>query len=235
VILKHAWISGKGPRPENQDSVGAWPLAGGGLAVSVADGLGGQLGGSRASRIAVEMFGKAVSEGTTDLGAIFQRIHIEIKTEQRHSSELRNMATTLSAVALSDQTMNIAHCGDTRVVLQRGNGIRRLTKDQTETYRLFEAGKLTREEYRSYPRKNILESALGIDTELDVQCLSMELFEGDRVFLSSDGFHSKILLRELKHFSDRASDPDRLVNELRDLVEERGPDDNYTLAAIFVE
>ncbi len=48
-----------GPRTVNEDNLGIWKLRNEGLAVAIADGLGGMGGGDIASRMAVNLFGEA--------------------------------------------------------------------------------------------------------------------------------------------------------------------------------
>jgi PPM family protein phosphatase len=86
----------------------------------------------------------------------------------------------------------------------------------------------------NYPRKNILESALGISGEPTIEVGSMPLMLGDRIFLSTDGFHNKIMVRELFQFARKENTVDGLLRLLAGEMEARRPDDNYTVASVFV-
>lgn len=44
---------------------------------------------------------------------------------------------------------------------------------------------------------------------------TIELNAGDRIFITSDGVHGKILLREMKALSDEFRDATALVGELK--------------------
>jgi serine/threonine protein phosphatase PrpC len=232
--VDYAYFSDKGPRSENEDSSGLW-LMPNGIAMAVADGLGGHVGGQFASSLAIDSFLSAVREGSNlELAMLAWQIHRRIKDAQATKPELRRMATTFSAVHIAGHMMRLVHCGDTRVVLQRRNGIKMLTQDHTEAQRLLSIGKISREEFDHYPRKNILESALGGPTAPKIDTASLEVLPGDRVFITSDGVHGKTFLRELKELSDKAPTASVFVQEVADLVRQRGADDNYTIVAAFL-
>lgn len=227
--------SEKGPRAANEDAFGVWEFAPGGLAVAVADGLGGLAGGAQAAQLAVNAFGERICvEPNTNLQALALEIHNRICEEQIAEPGARSMATTLSAAVFQNAQLRGVHCGDSRIALSRGSGIKRLTKDQTEAQRLFDAGKLTREEFAGYARKNVLWSALGIQGTPTIETFTHDLAAGDRIFITSDGVHGQILLRELLELSQKADTPDALSALVLDELMRRKPNDNFTFAFIFV-
>lgn len=234
--FSYASFSERGPRAENEDAIGVWHLSDDWMAVAIADGLGGHLGGRRASALAIEHFGSLLQEPTIpDLLLIAQQIHAVLRAEQNQSPEVRGMATTFSAALMVEDRMRFVHVGDTRISIQRAAGIKRITQDHTEAYQLLVAGKLTREEYENYPRKNILVSALGIHNLPKIDVGELVIQEGDRVFFTSDGVHNKIPIQEMKSISDRSEGPEEMCFEVQRIVEQRKPEDNYSLVAIYID
>jgi len=234
--FRYATASEVGPRSANEDAVGVWPSTGERFAVAVADGLGGYYGGRQASDIAVRLFGAAMArESKPDLRGVALDIHEAIRREQQTDPKIRGMATTLSGAVISTGRVDFVHCGDTRIVLQRKNGIRRLTVDHTEAQRLLDTGAITQKEYASYPRKNVLESALGVSDMPKIAIGEHDILPGDRIFLTSDGVHSKINLHEIRDIAVRSQGPEEAVQEIVDAVTSRGPEDNFTVAAIFID
>lgn len=234
--FRFATASEVGPRAANEDAVGVWPGADERLAVAIADGLGGYHGGQQASDIAIRMFGNAIEhDATASLHSIALAIHQAIQQQQQADQTFRGMATTLSGAVIAAGEVQFVHCGDTRIVLQRNNGIRRLTVDHTEAHRLLEAGAITREDYASYPRKHVLESALGVSSAPRIDTGTHNILSGDRIFLTSDGVHSKIYLQEIRNISTHYREPQDVVQGVFDLLNDRGPEDNYTIAAIFID
>lgn len=231
-----ATISESGPRSLNEDVAVFWPLSGGGILAVVADGLGGMGGGSNAAAIAVEVLREkvATSEISEDmLREAASVAHETILQAQLNGPELARMATTLTAVACQPGRMIGVHCGDTRASVARGQGIVRLTSDHSEGERLLRAGKLTKKEAADYPRNNILESALGIHGEVRIDTFSFGLEAGDRVFLTTDGVHERVFLREMRDVSERHSDALGFATEMADLVIARTPRDNFSLVGVF--
>jgi serine/threonine protein phosphatase PrpC len=234
-MFDYAIATETGPRKENEDSVGAWALSETRFAAAVADGLGGHAGGKLASNLAIEMYRSSVENSVSpDLRDVAKAIHAALKVEQDKAPNLRSMATTFSAAIIEQTQMRFVHCGDTRIILQRGSGILKLTEDQTEAQRLFSLGKLTKDEFVSYPRKNVLESALGAASAPTLDAKTIELRAGDRIFITSDGVHGKILLREMKAISDASPNAATFVSSIVDAVNAKRPDDNFSVVAVFL-
>lgn len=234
--ITYATASEVGPRTVNEDAVAVWSNVAAGAAVAIADGLGGYHGGQQASAIAIRIFASAMKqEEVPDLRSVATSVHQAIRLEQQTDPKLRGMATTLTGAVIGVDSVRFVHCGDTRIALQRNSGIRRLTIDHTEAQRLLDAGAISREEYSSYPRKNVLESALGVTDSPRIDVGSHDLLPGDRLFFTTDGLHTKVFLQEMRKISLTTTGPDDFVKALVQLVKERGPEDNYSLAAVYVE
>jgi protein phosphatase len=230
-----ASLSEAGPRTRNEDSILAASLGPASFVIGVADGLGGHEGGKNASRFAVNsLLEKLQAEGSfRSLKDIVSDIHLELRVSQQHAS-LPGMATTLSAAVISSLNMKFVHCGDTRISIARENGIRRLTVDHSEAQRLFDAGKLSRAQFATYPRKNILESALGIHGDPRIDEGEFHLQRGDKIFITSDGLHTKILLRELFYIARRSSTAQRIADDVGSEMQLRGADDNYSFVCALI-
>lgn len=213
-----------------------WQLSDDWLVAAVADGLGGHVGGRRASTLALEMLGTAIHEGSNlDLFATALDIHEALRAEQEQMPALRSMATTLSAIVLTGNVAHTVHCGDSRIALARGRGIVRCTEDHTEAGRFLEAGLLSTAEFKNYPRKNILDSALGIHAAPRVDVNTLEVQVGDRVFLTTDGTHDRVALQELRSMSAKAPSPEDLSYQVKELVGQRRPTDNFSFVALYVD
>jgi PPM family protein phosphatase len=222
-----------GPRSENQDAIGIKEFGATNLVAVVADGLGGHVGGKIAAELAVKSFLQLASENSVDLRVIAKEIHTQIRTYQSKNSEMRSMATTLSGAVFRGDLMEFVHCGDTRIAVARNAGIRKLTVDHTEAQRLLTAGAISEADFQNYPRKNVLESALGIKGEPRIDVGHFPLMQGDKFFFSTDGFHNIIQLRELFHFASRFGLPKDVTRVLKDEMIRRNAEDNYTLVSVL--
>lgn len=225
-----------GPRRANEDAVLAVQFSPEKIALAVADGLGGMGSGGKAAKIAIEGFAAAASNGIfseSQLLDVARQIHSRILHEQSASPSDSNMATTLTAAVINNSTLIGVHCGDTRLAIARAQGIVRLTEDHSEGMRLYKSGKLSKAEYFEYPRKHILDSALGGHKAPQIDTFSFDIEIMDKVVISSDGLHQKIPLRLLKSLLDENINVELFAREAQKLVEMQGPEDNYSLASAW--
>jgi len=233
--LDVAILSERGPRSENEDSVISTTPAPDYALVGVADGLGGHAGGRTASMFALKSLSEKISiHPESSLAKIGLEIHSELKALQLEDKAYRAMATTLSAAVFHEQQMRFVHCGDTRIAVCRDNGIRRLTTDHSEAQRFYDLGKLTKEQFDNYPRKNILDSALGVKGTPRIDEGVFQLSRNDRVFITSDGFHNKFFIREIFATSKRCSTASEFIEAVSFEMKSRSVDDNYSIACAFV-
>ncbi|AEM49246.1 protein serine/threonine phosphatase [Acidithiobacillus ferrivorans SS3] len=233
----YASICETGSRSSNEDAIGVWRPSDDCLLAAVADGLGGMGGGHFASAIAIEFIDKTLAinaNPSENLFGIAELIHSEIRKKQLYGDDFKAMATTLSAVYLGSEGLRGVHCGDTRVMVARGQGIKRLTKDHTDVARFYEQGKITKSEYRDYPRKNILYSALGGKKDPEIQKFCFSIESGDWILLTSDGVHGRISMTEFRDIANISGGPDEYVTSLRNLLDRKGVSDNFSAVVVHV-
>lgn len=230
-----AQLTSPGPRSRNEDSLIVREWEDGRVGVAVADGLGGNFGGDVASKLAVECVFNDVQRAIKDYENLMLEIHQKLVSAQKEDKRLVGMATTLTYGVFTDGKLQGGHCGDTRIVLIRGEGIKRITEDHTEVQRLLNAEKLTKEEALNYPRRHILEGALGSDEVPRFDLVDVDVQSGDRVLFSSDGVHEKILLREVFKLSQKGSSADDFILGIGREMENRNAEDNYTIVCVDVD
>lgn len=230
-------VSNVGPRAVNEDFLAYWQNDYDQFLACIADGLGGMGGGDAASKLAVNSFKTNLTKGAVNSDRMLSaaRLAHEKIVEAQRSGPANSMATTLTAVTLSDNKLWGVHCGDSRAVIARGKGIKRLTKDHSEGQRLFDAGKLTKEELARYPRKHILESALGGRDIPIIESFQFDLQAGDKIILTTDGVHNLISMREMQSWAEASASPVKLLDFLVEGIIARGATDNYSVVALFVE
>ena len=239
--ISFATLSDAGPRSVNEDCLDCWVAGSGETVACVADGLGGMGGGDVASRLAVESFRQHVDEHGVSAEIMTEAArtaHGRICAAQRQDIGCYSMATTLTAAVLSSKGLAGVHCGDSRAVLIRGEEIRQLSKDHSEAQRLFDVGKINEDDFFHHKTKHILESALGVaehqgGAQIDSFCC--DLVPGDRVLLTTDGVHDLLLPREMRQPAATAETVMELVRRMKDMIEERGAQDNYSMVALLCE
>lgn len=226
-------FSDPGPRTENQDSIcveDRLPR----LLAAVADGVGGNNGGKFASTFAIESLVAAFEAGVP-LAKSAHDAHEQILNHSATNPALAGMATTLTAVEIAEGIVTGVHCGDSRAYILRGHGLKQLTADHTEVAQHIASGRITKEEALTYPRRNVLTSALGISRGFVLQNFSFELEPNDRLLLMSDGVYSLFSKKEIQTASAVQQDLNAFCTSLIADVKLRQPKDNFSLIGLQVE
>ena len=191
--LRYAAVSDVGRhRKDNQDS----GYASGHLLV-VADGVGGQAYGDVASSTAIQIVRRLdTPEGAPDdsedaaltaLAGVVVRVHDRLAEMVEQDSELDGTSTTLTAALLDGRRLAMAHVGDSRAYLLRDGALRQVTADHTFVQTLVDEGRITEEESRVHPHRNIILRAVDGVHESEPDLFYVDLEPGDRLMLCSDG------------------------------------------------
>lgn len=229
-------------RENNQDSYAAGELPGGVAWAVVCDGMGGAAGGSVASSTAVKIISEQITAayrpgmGITSIkNLLLSAIHaanISVYDISRANPELEGMGTTVVTAVVADGTACIAHAGDSRAyMLLNGGELRQLTKDHSMVQELVETGKITPNEAKVHPRKNIITRALGVRSELQIDFCAEDMQAADVLLLCTDGLTNYVENREI---CELASDgryyeyAERMVAR----ANANGGGDNITVVAI---
>ncbi len=144
------------------------------------------------------------------------------------------MGTTTSVLAVRNGEGWLAHVGDSRIYLVRGESIRQLTEDHSLVATMVREGLLTTAEAETHPRRNVLQRSMGVaeDVEIDVAG-PIELREGDTFILCSDGLHGVVKEDELCEVA--AMPIDAAADEFLRRALARGAPDNVTVIVARVE
>ncbi len=185
--LQWAAISDVGRvRKDNQDSgyAGPWLL-------TVCDGVGGAARGDIASSTAVQQLRKLDEPPTDDLlgqvaGAL-HRAHDRIGELVDDDPALTGTSTTATVALFDGQRLGVGHVGDSRAYLYRAGELTRLTHDHTFVQSLIDEGRITEEESRVHPHRNLILKALDGIHEAEPDLFHVDLAVGDRLLLCSDG------------------------------------------------
>jgi PPM family protein phosphatase len=185
--LRYAAISDVGRvRKDNQDSgyVGPWMLA-------VCDGVGGAARGDLASATAIGQLRKLDARPSDDMrgqvaGAL-HRANDRIAELVDDDPTLSGTSTTATMALFDGEKLTFGHVGDSRAYLFRDDSIRQLTKDHTFVQSLIDEGRITDDEARTHPHRNLILKAIDGVHDIDADLFDVEVALGDRVLLCSDG------------------------------------------------
>lgn len=224
----------KGGRNENQDSLDVRLINNSILIACIADGVGGANCGQVASEISVKEFHNKLNMGTGNMKEILLQIHNDLKSYQIENSNCKGMATTFTGCVLKGGVLEGVHIGDSRLCILRGNGIRQLTENHTEVNRLLKEGKISKEDVEFYPRKNVLESAIGAQRQPRIQNFIFRLMLNDRILLTTDGVHEIITKVEFRDKSINNPSIKDFGNSIIDTLKSRKLTDNVSFIILSV-
>ncbi len=210
----------------------------------VADGMGGAAAGEVASAMAAEAISEhllgawsGVDDDSPEHFAEHLREAVERANDQLHAyaqghPEVRGMGTTATVAGLFEGALYLAQVGDSRAYLTRGGRAIQLTKDQSLTQRLVDAGEMTEEEAEQSTRRNIILQALGPDPRVKVDLTFLPLCREDVILICSDGLSGQVKREEIAEISTRESDPAAVCAALIELANTRGGPDNITAVVL---
>ena len=202
---------------ENQDCYRAGKLGENLFWLLICDGMGGLALGGKASRLAASFIGERLQKELVDLADVADISAYLTELIARCNKEVRkqgmllaegSMGTTVVVAVVRGQDAVIAHCGDSRAYHLQKRQFRRVTRDHSVVQELLDAGRLTEEQAMHHPNKNIITSALGVDTDAKIDIDTLRLQKGDILLLCSDGLSNMVsdgemeqLLRDTEFYS----------------------------------
>lgn len=227
-------------RQRNEDS---YYLSSDQRVFAVADGMGGAAAGALASRLAIEAIDKlwkdkpphpsdhqAIREWLDEAVAMANRAVWHVAEED---ASVRGMGTTVVvAVQADDCHLQIAHVGDSRAYLLRDGKPVLLTNDHSVVQEMVRAGRLTEEQARINPYKNLITRCLGHDVEVEVDQTPVEVKPKDWVVLCSDGLPTVLRDEEICAAVEITQEPENVCEELVKRTLDGGAPDNVTVVAI---
>ena len=225
-------------RAENQDAAALLTNVSNERLAIVADGMGGQRGGERASKLCIDTLARIFRDphGTPE-----ERLRrgLELANEEVYSAalsnpELKGMGTTAVALLFGPGTRGVwlAWVGDSRCYRLRDGALEPLTRDHSLMAEWIEIGVIAPADVENHPRKHELTRAIGQAPDVAVEVARVELRAGDRFLLCSDGIHTPVPERALKA-ALAGHPPDESVRQLVERANANGGPDNAT--AIVVE
>jgi serine/threonine protein phosphatase PrpC len=231
-------------RNHNEDNFAIMPEFG--LYV-VADGMGGHASGEIASKMAIDTLqeffastaedpertwpyrmdrGKGYEENRLITG--IKLCNLRIFEQAQHNTRQRGMGTTLVALFAVEDGVYVAHVGDSRVYRVRSGAIEQLTEDHSLLNDYKKMKRLTEEEIRNFPHKNVIVRALGMKDTVKVDTRLEDPRVGDLMLLCTDGLCGPVADEKILEIVQTTPDLATAVGRLVDAANERGGPDNIT-------
>jgi serine/threonine protein phosphatase PrpC len=229
ISFGHATETGK--RERNEDRVAfAQPDAAEtrrkGLIAALADGVGGGENGGEAAQAVVRglIQDYYATPDTWEPGHAVQRILAALNRWLYGQSVSRHLpggyASTLTALVFRGQRYCLAHVGDSRAYLLRGNALQLLTTDHV---------------WSQPGMEHVLRRGMGLDEHIVPDISGGRLQVGDVFILMSDGVWGPLGEAGLRRLAALYRDPEILARELVQNALRMGGQDNATVLVARVD
>jgi protein phosphatase len=166
--------------------------------------------------------------GLSDVGRVQAANQIIHQTASADAA-LHGMGTTGVAVLIGPHDAAwVAHVGDSRAYRWRTGQFEPLTEDHSWIVDAMRAGRLTAEEAKTHPMRNILTRSIGVAPEVETTISSLDLMAGDRFLLCSDSLWGEVSDPSIAKILSQSA-PESAARQLVDLANEHGGSDNVTV------
>lgn len=227
-------------RHSNQDAFFAGEISPNITFAVVCDGMGGAKAGNVASETAVKTISEYIIKSCRNNMSVDHIIkmlknaitsaNIEIYDLAKSNEHLSGMGTTVVAAVVMDGNAVIANVGDSRIYLVNDK-LTQLTTDHSIVQTLIETGKITLEDAKVHPRKNVITRALGAESEVAVDIAEYGLTKGDTLLLCTDGLTNFANENDILN-TFKQNDISNVSEKLVDLANMGGGGDNITVVTL---
>jgi protein phosphatase len=220
----------------------------------VADGMGGHASGEVASKMAIDTLREFFRATAADPEATWpykmdkargyeenrlitsiKLANLRIFESAQRDPKLRGMGTTVVAIVVVDDGVLIAHVGDSRVYRLRDGQLEQLTEDHSLLNDYIKMKKLSEEEIKNFPHKNVIVRALGMKESVKVDTVLDPPKPGDIYILCSDGLCGPVTDEQIREIvGGHATDLKQACSALIDKANAAGGPDNITVVTAKV-
>jgi protein phosphatase len=217
----------------------------------VADGMGGHLAGERASALAVaaieqfmlNSFRWFFGSGSPDE----QRVLAQFQSAIRHADarileettahpELSGMGTTVTMAFHLGAQLCVIHVGDSRAYLYRDHELHQLTEDHTLVADMVRSGALRRDQVAEHQLRHTITNVVGgPELGVNVEARALEVRDGDRLLLCSDGLTEMVTNDAIAATLDAEPTPEAAAKKLLAQANDGEASDNITLLVVRFE
>ena len=205
----------------------------------VADGMGGHTAGQVASQMAAESAVRALGALQGAAASLTEKLRYAVAASNREvfstsqeKPQFAGMGTTFVALLAGGERIGLAHVGDSRAYLVRGDRIRQLTDDHSLVAELVRRKEISEAAARGHPHRHVLTRAIGVRRSVEPDLLELTPETGDLFVLCSDGLTGLVTDEEIDESVRSTEDLDVACQGLVDLANSRGGDDNITVLLV---
>lgn len=211
---------------------------------ALADGMGGHKKGEVASEIAVKNILAYLKENLLQHNSIkidyvddiikqsYNNVNSIIYNQSLKQEEYRGMGTTLVIAILYKEDLYVANVGDSRCYMLSNNYLNRISVDHSVVEELVRANIITEEEAIHHPHRNRITRAIGTDEMVIVDIFKLEINEGNKILLASDGLTGFVDDNIIENIILKDEDVKDLAQELINVANDISGKDNISVVLI---
>jgi protein phosphatase len=205
----------------------------------VADGMGGHLGGEVAAGLAIDVFREQCSlYSETDVAAalcaLVEEANRRIYARGQEDIQYKGMGTTVVAALVHDDSVTLAHVGDSRAYRLRAGKLEQLTNDHSYVAELVRMGAISVEEAERHPHASVVTRAVGTRDEVEPDVATHQAIDNDVFLLCSDGLTKMVPEAKIASIVAGADRLDRATDMLIAAANDGGGEDNITVCLFRV-
>lgn len=202
---------------------------------AVADGMGGHQAGDLASQMIINNL--STLEQTDDLTDFLDRIEDTLIGVNKNLYQLAQSRNTVIGSTIVGAIMHKGHmlfywAGDSRGYLFRKNKLIQLTTDHTLVQELLDDRKISHEQAKNHPEKNVITRAVGTHEDLFVDCYMIPIEQGDIFLICSDGIEKEMDDETLASLLKLSPNLEHSASTILDEVLTAGARDNVSFVLI---
>ena len=214
----------------------------------VADGMGGHRAGERASALAVAAIEQftlnsfkwfAGSDDTEEKKVLaqfqsaFSQADARILAEAAEHPELSGMGTTVTMAFHLGAQLCVMHVGDSRAYLYRDGELHQLTEDHTLMADMVRSGAVQPDDVARHQLRHVVTNVVGgPELGVNVEARALEVQNGDRLLLCSDGLTEMLTNEVIAATLDAELAPEAAAKKLLATANEGESTDNITVVVV---
>jgi protein phosphatase len=221
-------------REANEDAVWAGPRL-----FVVADGMGGHAAGEVAAGLALQRLmplAQRLDLRVDDLVAAIADANAAILEVTAQRSETVGMGTTVSGVYLGEFGGSphwfVFNVGDSRVYRCTGDLLVQVTVDHSEVEELLGAGRITAEQARVYPRRNVITRSLGTNPAPVPDIWVLPAVSAETFVICSDGLPLEVDDADIRATAAADLPAQEIADRLCRMAVDAGGRDNVSVVVV---
>ncbi|KJK12812.1 protein phosphatase 2C domain-containing protein [Terrabacter sp. AAH1] len=232
IALRYAARSdlGLGPKSRNEDSGYAGPNL-----LVLADGMGGHAAGDVASSMIVGELAPLDEEDVTADQAIplleeaLHSANAKLTKAMRENTDLAGMGSTTIVMLRTGNKLAMAHIGDSRAFMLRGDTFSQITKDHSFVQQLIDEGRISKDEAGHHPQRSVVTRVMTGQPDDEPDTSLREAKIGDRFLMCSDGLSDFVGADVIEEILREARTPDEAADRCIEVALKASTRDNVTV------